>query len=110
MERINHIFLLIFTGAWLRWLWTDDKTGKHSDTTLRMNLLFFALFSIVISGVIRLLTSNESISTWMPLALDFLNYLGPIAGGGAIAFGYKRWSEMRNSTQRGDDFYPGGNP
>lgn len=32
----------------INWLWTDDKTGKFSDTTLRTWLLFFLFFALTI--------------------------------------------------------------
>jgi hypothetical protein len=95
VDRAGAVLVRIFTGPWINWVWRDDRSGLHSDTTLRANLAFLPLYAIVISGTARLLWSSAPVEQWFPVALKFLKYLGPIAGVGVVGYGWKRWSERQ---------------
>lgn len=75
----------------------DDKTGQHSDTTLRTWLLFLVFFSYAVAlGVVVLLLMTEVITVKtvnVGPALELLKVLGIMAlGGGGLYLG-KRWNE-----------------
>ncbi len=80
----------------LKFLYTDDKTGLFSDTTLRTWLLFILFFV----AAILLLTASVAISFGMLNVkdipegiLDFFSSLGVFCLGGQAAYLGKRINE-----------------
>lgn len=55
----------------INWIWTDDKTGKFSDTTFRTWILFFLFVSCVIYFVfidIQILPEELSLMNILAIA------------------------------------------
>lgn len=96
----------------IRWIWTDDKTGKFSDTTLRTWLMFivFGLFAIILALAISLQLFGKLSITLIAFdqALSLLETLGVFALGNSALYLGKRINEKlkpdiandgNNSTQ-----------
>jgi membrane protein DedA with SNARE-associated domain len=96
----------------LKSLYTDDKTGKFSGTTLRTWILFFVflVFALLIGGDAVLIAfgciSMEDIPSGV---LSFFYSLGAFCLGGQVFYLGKRFNETRfdanvyNSLTNGGD-------
>jgi hypothetical protein len=88
----------------LNWLWTDDKTGNHSDTTLRMWILFFMLiFYGIPLGVIILYCDLNSIGKDFTSAINFFEILGFFALGGGGLYAAKRGMEQYSQSNENEN-------
>lgn len=102
----------------LKFLYTDDKTGKFSDTTLRTWIVFglFILYALVlcaihilvISGIFATNVSAEILNS----ALSLFDVLGFAAFGGGFLYLSKRVNERKaglfNSPKTTDESSPEG--
>lgn len=93
----------------MKFLWTDDKTHRFSDTTLRTWLLFFLFFFTALAMIILELAKPGSVTERAIVLLDVTVIAA--GGGGALYLG-KRVNE-RNATQanqQSNDTGTGGAP
>lgn len=77
----------------MKFLWTDDKTHRFSDTTLRAWLLFFLFFFTALAMIIFELVSPGSISERAIVLLDVT--VVAAGSGGALYLG-KRVNERNH--------------
>lgn len=89
----------------LKFLYTDDKTGLFSDTTLRTWIVFavFILYAIVLC-VVHILVIADILKTHVPdnildSALTLFDALGFIVFGSGILYLGKRINERKGSLQ-----------
>jgi hypothetical protein len=86
---------ITFAMPVISWIWTDDKTGKHSDTTMWRNLAGFPLYAVVWLGVYILYrySSYMQPSDWFDTAMPFLYFLAGILGLTVFEYRRKRYEE-----------------
>ena len=84
----------------INWLWTDDVTGRHSDTALRAWLTFGPFLGTICILLFAILTRERIDPSWLQAVSTVLQYTGPAAGGGAIAYGVQRYINTRSVYQQ----------
>jgi len=103
----------------LKFLYTDDKTGLFSDTTLRTWIVFtvFIVYALVLCGV-HVLVFADLLTTHVPdnildSALALFDALGVIVFGNGILYLGKRINERKGGifqpNTNGDGNTPGDN-
>lgn len=74
---------------YIKWLWTDDKTGKFSNTTFRTWLTFLLLFACFIFWVF---IDSDGISPREEILVEVMVWFCLGQGG---LYGFKRFSERK---------------
>lgn len=98
MEKLKNFIVSFVTFEWLRWFWTDDKTGEHSDTTLRTNVMYLIFYVVLIVSVIRTLLSDAPLDIYIRSVIDLLTYISIATGGQGLLYLGKRWTEMKGGS------------
>lgn len=82
----------------MKFLFTDDKTGKWSDTTLRTWILFFLFLAVTIAigvGAVLIITGMVKTLDIPPGVISFFYGLGGFSLGGQAFYLAKRINEAR---------------
>lgn len=98
MNQIKECLHNLVTLQWLKWFWTDDKTGKHSDTTLRTNVLYLIFYVVLVTCVVKTLFSDAPLDVYIQSVIDLLTYLSIAAGGQGLLYLGKRWTETKQES------------
>lgn len=79
---------------YINWLWTDDKTGKHSDTTLRTWIVFLIAAVYVIALCVQAILAPYML---VPLQFELIQWSLAFYGVASGVYLGKRINESRAS-------------